>query len=132
MKYLCFRFIIHRCERNLYQRKHVSADINSIKVFRPHEAREDLSEILIEILSCQLHCLAQPGEDQVKKSLSSVSIQTVPVMAALNNGEIATISRAVNGGTRLHQVENMLETDTLGKTKERHCIGERKMLQAIL
>ena len=54
----------------------------------------------------------------MKKSLSSVSIQTVPVMAALNNGEIATISRAVNGGTRLHQVENMLETDTLGKTKQ--------------
>ena len=38
VKYLCFRFIIHRCERNLYQRKHVSADINSIKVFRPPAA----------------------------------------------------------------------------------------------
>ena len=41
------------------------------------------------------------------KSLSSVSIQTVPVMGAgagaghFANGEISTISRVVNGGTRL-------------------------------
>ena len=50
------------------------------------------------------------------KSLSSVSIQTVPVMGAgagagagaghFANGEISTISRVVNGGTRL-QVQTL-------------------------
>ena len=33
-----------------------------------------------------------------------MSIQTVPVMANFNNGEISTISRTVNGGTRINQV----------------------------
>ena len=44
----------------------------------------------------------------VVKSLSSVSIQTVPVMTGpggpghgYGNGEISTISRTVNGGTRI-------------------------------
>ena len=60
----------------------------------------------------QLGCL-NPEEitsQSVPKSLSTVSIQTVPIMSGIGgmggvtgytNGEISTISRTLNGGTRL-------------------------------
>jgi len=83
-------FIIHRCERNLYQRKHLGCPGDSSRA------------------GCD------GGGSTVVKSLSSVSIQTVPVMAGpghvYGNGEISTISRAVNGGgTRLQDVHIAME-----------------------
>jgi len=82
-------FIIHRCERNLYQRKHLGC-LNT----------EDMT-----------------GQS-VPKSLSTVSIQTVPIMSGnggmgaltgYTNGEISTISRTLNGGTRLQDVHIAME-----------------------
>ena len=60
----------------------------------------------------QLGCLNTEDMtgQSVPKSLSTVSIQTVPIMSGnggmgaltgYTNGEISTISRTLNGGTRL-------------------------------
>ena len=72
----------------------------------------------------------------VPKSLSTVSIQTVPIMSGIGgmggitgytNGEISTISRTLNGGTRL-QVREKEDGFSNQKVKyENKCsIGNRE------